>query len=166
ERRLAFDDRIVVLVHGTAEQLATSIDVLNDVAEVRRAKDTAAFFEDSTAEEQADWINDLQRRLTPPPGAAPAVCVLDTGVTRGHPLLQDVIAPADATAVDPTWGAHDDGGGPGNMGHGTEMAGLAAYGDLMEALTSRAPIALQHRVESVKILPPRGSNPPDLYGAI
>lgn len=166
ERRLAFDDRIVVLVHGTAEQLATSIDVLNDVAEVRRAKDTAAFFEDSTAEEQAGWISDLKRRVTPPPGTAPAVCVLDTGVTRGHPLLQDVIAPADATAVDPTWGAHDDGGGPGNMGHGTEMAGLAAYGDLMEALITRAPIALQHRVESVKILPPRGSNPPDLYGAI
>jgi hypothetical protein len=166
ERRLAFDDRIVVLVHGTAEQLATSIEVLNDVAEVRRAKDTAAFFEDSTAEEQADWINDLKRRVTPPPGAAPAVCVLDTGVTRGHPLLQDVIASADATAVDPTWGAHDDGGGPGNMGHGTEMAGLAAYGDLLDALSTRAPIALRHRVESVKILPPRGSNPPDLYGAI
>jgi hypothetical protein len=166
ERRLAFDDRIVVLVQGTAQKLAASIDVLNDVAEVRRAKDTAAFFEDSTAEEQADWVNDLKGRTTPPPGAAPAVCVLDTGVTRGHPLLQDVIAPADATAVDPTWGAHDDGGGPGNMGHGTEMAGLAAYGDLFEALTSGTPIALRHRVESVKILPPRGTNPPELYGAI
>src|SRR5262249_13531817 len=34
ERRLAFDDRIVVLVHGTARQIAASIDVLNDVAEV------------------------------------------------------------------------------------------------------------------------------------
>src|SRR6266852_1030581 len=41
ERRLAFDDRIVVLVKGSAAQLSTSLDVLNDVAEVRRAKDTA-----------------------------------------------------------------------------------------------------------------------------
>lgn len=166
ERRLAFDDRIVVLVRSTPEKLGASIDVLNDVAEVRRAKDTAAFFEDSTAEEQADWINDLKRRTTPPPASAPAVCILDTGVTRGHPLLEDVIDPVDATAVDPAWGAHDDGGGPGNMGHGTEMAGLATYGDLFEALTSRAPIALGHRIESVKILPPRGTNPPELYGAI
>lgn len=166
ERRLAFDDRIVVLVQATAEKLATSVDVLNDVAEVRRAKDTAAFFEDSTAEEQADWVDDLKRRTTPPPGTAPAVCVLDTGVTRGHPLLQDVIAPADATAVDSAWGAHDDGGGPGNMGHGTEMAGLAAYGDLLDALTSQTPISLRHRIESVKILPPREPNPPELYGAI
>lgn len=166
ERRLAFDDRIVVLVRSTAEKLAASIDVLNDLAEIRRAKDTAAFFNDSTAKEQADWIDDLKVRTTPPPSTAPAVCVLDTGVTRGHPLLEDVVAPADATAVDPAWGAHDDGGGPGNMGHGTEMAGLAAYGDLFDSLTSRAPIALRHRVESVKILPPRGTNPPELYGAI
>lgn len=133
---------------------------------MRRAKDTAAFFEDSTPAEQADWVNELKRHTTPPHGAAPAVCVLDTGVTRGHPLLQDVIAPADATAVDPTWGAHDDGGGPGNMGHGTEMAGLAAYGDLLDVLNAWAPLALRHRVESVKILPPSGANAPDLYGAI
>lgn len=166
ERRLAFVDRTVVLIKGTARQLSGSLEVLNDVAEVRRAKDTAAFFADATPAEQADWVNDLRARTTPPPGGAPAVCVLDTGVTRGHPLLESVIAPNDATAVDPAWGAHDDGGGPRNMGHGTEMAGLAAYGDLFDALTSRMPIALRHRVESVKILPPRGTNPPDLYGAI
>src|SRR5216684_591090 len=165
ERRLAFDDRIVVLVKGSAAQLSTSLDVLNDVAEVRRAKDTAAFFADAPAEEQAQWVDDLKRRTTPPPQVAPAVCVLDTGVTRGHPLLQDVIAPNDAMAVDPTWGANDDGGGPDNMGHGTEMAGLAAYGDLVVALASRSPVALRHRVESVKILPPTGTNPPELYGA-
>src|SRR6266852_1282098 len=166
ERRLAFDDRIVVLVKGSAAQLSTSLDVLNDVAEVRRAKDTAAVFADAPAEEQAQWVDDLKRRTTPPPQVVPAVCVLDTGVTRGHPLLQDVIAPNDAMAVDPTWGANDDGGGPDNMGHGTEMAGLAAYGDLVVALASRSPVALRHRVESVKILPPTGTNPPELYGAI
>lgn len=166
ERRLAFDDRIVVLVSGSAAQLSTSLDVLNDVAEVRRAKDTAALFVDAPPGEQADWVADLKRRTTSPSASAPAVCILDTGVTRGHPLLANVIAPRDAMAVDPTWGANDDGGGIGNMGHGTEMAGLATYGDLVAALVSRAPIALRHRIESVKILPPTGTNPPDLYGAI
>lgn len=166
ERRLAFEDRVIVLVRGTAAQLSGSLDVLNDVAEVRRAKDTAAYFVGVHPEEQADWVDDLRRRTTPPDADSPAVCVLDTGVTRAHPLLVDVIAPADATAVDPTWGPHDDGGGPRNAGHGTEMAGLAAYGDLVEALISGTPLELRHRVESVKILPPRGTNPPELYGAI
>jgi hypothetical protein len=36
-RRLMFDDRIVTLVRSTPAQLAASIDVLNDVAEVRKA---------------------------------------------------------------------------------------------------------------------------------
>ena len=166
ERRLAFDDRIVVLVRGTARRLADSLDVLNDVAEVRRAKESAAFFADAPAEEQAGWLDDLKRRTRAASPDAPAVCVLDTGVTRGHPLLQELIAPTDATAVDPAWGSHDDGGGPGNMGHGTEMAGLAAYGDLTGALASTEPVRMQHLIESVKVLPPTGSNPPEPYGAI
>jgi len=166
DRRLVFDDRIIVLIRGSADQLSASLDVLNDLAEVRQAKVGAAFFVDSHSHEQAEWVDDLKKRTTPPDGDAPAVCILDTGVNRGHPLLQDVIAEEDATAVDPTWGAHDDGGGPDNMGHGTQMAGLAAYGDLASALVSQVPIHLRHRIESVKILPPTGSNRPDLYGAI
>lgn len=166
ERRLAFQDRIIVLVRGTARQLAGSLDVLNDVAEVRKAKESAAFFVDASPTEQASWSDDLRRRTTPPQADAPAVCVLDTGVTRGHPLLEDFLSQDDAMTVNPSWGAHDDGGGPGQMGHGTEMAGLAAYGDLTNVLISVAAVNMRHRLESVKILPPRGSNPVQLYGAI
>ncbi len=166
ERRLGFDDRIVVLVRGTAVQLSASLDVLNDLAEVRKAKESSAFFADASPEEQAEWLDDLKQRANAPDEDAPAVCVLDTGVTRAHPLLEDLIAPADAMAVDPTWGGHDNGGGAGNMGHGTEMAGLAAYGDLTPVLAARAPVRMRHRLELVKILPPTGVNPPELYGAI
>lgn len=166
DRRLAFDDRTVVLVHGSSQQLSTSIEVLNDVAEVRRAKESAAYFVDAPTTEQAEWANDLRRRTAPPPEDAPAVCVLDTGVTRAHPLLEPLIAPEDALSVDPAWGSHDDGGGPDSRGHGTEMAGLAGYGDLAPVLISRAPVTQRHRLESVKILPPTGANPPELYGAI
>lgn len=161
ERRLGFDDRIVILVQGTSAQLSASLDVLNDFAELRRAKESAAFFVDELSPaEQADWVRSLKDRTTLPDANAPAICVLDTGVTHGHPLLQDILAPQDATAVDPAWGAHD------HHGHGTEMAGLAGYGDLVHALMSTAPIPVRHRLESVKILPPHGANPPELYGAI
>jgi Subtilase family len=166
EQRLGFDDRIVVLVRGTAAQLATSLDVLNDLAEVRKAKESSAFFVDSAPDEQADWVNELKGRMIIPGANAPVVCILDTGVTRGHPLLEDLIAVDDAMAVDPAWGSHDNGGGPGNMGHGTEMAGLAAFGDLVPVLASGSPVQIRHRLESVKILPPTGRNPPELYGAI
>ena len=166
DRRLGFDDRIVILARGTATQLSASLDVLNDLAEVRKAKESSALFIDAAPEEQADLVDGLKQRVTPTPNDAPAVCILDTGVTRAHPLLEDVIAPADAMAVDPAWGGHDDGGGTANMGHGTEMAGLAAYGDLAFHLASEAPVQMRHRLESVKILPPTGANPPELYGAV
>jgi len=166
QRRLGFDDRLVVLARATAQQLAGSLDLLNDLAEVRKAKESAARFEDATATQQAGVADDLRNRTVVADGDLPAVCVLDTGVNRGHPVLETVIAAADATAVDPAWGSQDDGGGPGNMGHGTEMCGLAAYGDLAQVLGTGSAVQLRHVVESVKILPPVGPNPPDLYGAI
>lgn len=85
ERRLQFHDRIVTLVRATAAQLSASVDVLNDVAEVQRAKETAAVFVDVGPEEQADWAKELLGRITAPDGDAPAACILDTGITRGHP---------------------------------------------------------------------------------
>lgn len=166
ERRLGFDERIVILAKGTTSQLSASLDVLNDLAEVGKAKESSALFVDTSPEEQAELVEEMKQRLTPASDNAPAVCILDTGVTRTHPLLDDIIAPADAMAVDPAWGGNDDGGGAGNMGHGTEMAGLAAYGDLAPRLASRAPVKMRHRLELVKILPPTGANPPELYGAI
>ncbi len=159
-RRLQFDDRIVTLVRATPTQLATSIDVLNDMAEVRRAKETAAVFVDMGPEEQGEWAKELLARTTGPAHDAPAVCVLDTGVTRGHPLLEASLARADCHTCNPAWGTHD------HDGHGTEMAGLALYGDLTPVLAGSEPVRLQHGLESVKILPPHGANPPELYGAI
>ena len=123
-RRLQFDDRIVTLVRSTAEQLSASLDLLNDLAEVRRAKETATVFADMAPDEQGEWVKELLARTTLPAAASPAVCVLDTGVTRGHPLLAASPAAADCHSCEPAWGVHD------HHGHGTEMAGLALYGDL------------------------------------
>lgn len=159
-RRLEFDDRIVTLVRATSAQLSASIDVLNDLAEVRRAKETATVFADMSPEEQGDWAKELATRTTPSGPDAPVVCVLDTGVTRAHPLLEASLAKVDCHSCEPTWGVHD------HDGHGTEMAGLALLGDLTPLLTGSGPVQLRHGLESVKILPPHGQNPPELYGAI
>ncbi len=166
ERRLQFDDRTVVLARATPSQLVASTEVIADVAEVRKAKETAKAFLDMPPSDQWEWTDELVARVSGPQGDVAAVCILDTGVTRAHPLLEAAISAADCTAVDPSWGSHDDGGGPGLAGHGTQMAGLALYGDLTSVLESTATVALRHRLESVKILPPRGANNPELYGAV
>lgn len=163
-RRLVFDDRMVVLVHGSAQQLVHSLDLLHDVAELRRAKETAALFIDMTPAEQGDWVRDLLSRVFGPGPAAPSVCLLDTGVNRGHPLLEHALAEEDCHACDPRWGVHDN---PENDGHGTAMAGLALLGDLTPLLAGRTPVHVTHVLESVKILPPPPqANEPELYGAV
>jgi hypothetical protein len=140
--------------------MTSSVELLNVIAELRLAKDVPTPFMAMTTVEQADWAADLKHRTTLPPSDAPAVCILDTGVNRGHPLLESATAPHDLHTYNPEWGVAD------HIGHGTEMAGIALYGDLTQVLPSSSPIMLTHRVESVKILPPQGKNPPELYGAI
>ena len=51
-------------------------------------------------------------------------------------------------------------------GHGTQMSGVALYGELTDTLIGNGPVELRHRLESVKILPDHGANDSDLYGYI
>jgi Subtilase family len=158
---LGFGDRMVVLLQATVEQLGTAVDVLDDLAELRRPHDPTQFLAGHDAVQQAEWIEELVGRLKPAGEDAPAVCVVDSGVYRDHPLLHASLAASDCHAAESIWTVYDD------RGHGTEMAGLALYGDLGGAFAAPGPIRLRHRLESVKLLPPPpGENAPELYGAV
>lgn len=157
EHHISFPERTVVLMFGSEQQFSTSVMTLNCVAELRRAKETAHFFDGMTPPEQQEWVDETLARLTVATGddATPRVCLLDSGVNRGHPLLSPFIASADLHTVDPAWGVDD------TANHGTGLAGLVVLGDLSEALASDGPLAVAHRLESVKLTPERGANPGD-----
>lgn len=158
---IVFPDRRVVLAVGTPEQLSASPFVLDCIAELRRAKETAREFLSLSPEAQGQWAKELADRLVVANPDAPAVCILDTGVNNAHLLLAGSLPQARMFAYKKSWGTHDD------HGHGTEMAGLALFGDLVPALASVGPLALEHALESVKILPPgHEQNAPEIYGAI
>lgn len=160
EHYLGFGDRTVVLLHATADQLAHAFRSLDDIAELRQPHDVASFLTELPASEQAEWVDELRQRLRPAADGAPVVCILDTGVQDAHPLLTDSIAAPDLHVADPSWQLQ-----PVN-GHGTEMAGLALYGDLHGAVLDSGTVKVRHRLESVKFLPDRGNNDRDLYGAV
>lgn len=151
---LQFPERTVLLAYGSAGQMKQSILTLSSIAELRRAKETAEFFDSLPTGEQPAWLDDLCARLTvPDPDATvPHVCLFDTGVNHGHPLIATGLAAADLHTVEPGWGVND------GDGHGTEMAGLALAGNLMEALAALYPLEIAHRLESVKLLPEDGAN--------
>jgi hypothetical protein len=160
-----FPEREVVLALSdvaTLDRLVAHSDV---IAELRRAKDTPAFFMGLGGAEQRAWSEELMSRLEPPGEASIAVCLLDSGVRRTHPLIEPALAAADWHTINPAWGADDTAAW---QGHGTRMAGVALYGDLVEALAGNDPIVPPYRLESVRILPPASAPPndPELYGAI
>lgn len=154
---LEFPERTVLLMRGSRAQLTESMMVLNSVAELRRAKETADFFDALPPEEQPEWLNDLlaRGRFANADEDVPHVCVLDTGINNGHPLLAPALADNDLHTIEPAWGTEDA------QGHGTQMAGLALVGDLMPELVSNSPINIGHRLESVKLLRGQGDNAGD-----
>jgi hypothetical protein len=159
-RSLRFPERTVLLGRANREQLSNLIESSPDIAEFRRAKETARFFLELENKDQTEWVHDLLTRIRVNPEASVAICVLDTGANNGHALLEPILADTDCHAVDPQWGIHD------HQGHGTLMCGVAAFGDLVEILQQNHFIHVDHCLESVKILPPTGANDPKLYGDI
>lgn len=152
--RVDFPERSVVMMHGSERQFSQTVMTLNCVAELRRAKETAELFDGMDSEEQQDWKDELLARTTFPAHAddVPRVCLLDSGVNRGHPLLSPILMSDDMHTVEPEWGKDDD------CNHGTGLAGLAIYGDLTDALATEVPIQIDLLLESVKLTRGEGAN--------
>ncbi len=157
ERKINFPERTVLVMYGSQEQLGASVMTLNCVAELRRAKETADFFDGMTPLEQQGWVDDAlaRMRVAPAHDSTPRVCLLDSGVNRAHPMLKPLIADTDLHTVNPAWGVDD------TANHGTGIAGLVALGDFTDALESADPLVVQHRIESVKLTPEQGANAGD-----
>jgi len=156
---LFFPERNVCLIKANADQLQLLLDNCDYVAEFRRASETAAFFVEQTVAEQKAWVDELASRMDINLSNT-AICILDTGVNFGHPLLENVISAEDVQTVNAAWGSADQ------VGHGTEMCGIATFFNLQKCMESHDRVSISHRIESVKIIPKSDSddNDPDLYG--
>jgi hypothetical protein len=158
---IRFPERIVKVILASRNDLEGLTSLSDDIAEYRRAKDTAAFWLEMESRQQTEWIRDLLERTKVELDSQVTVCILDTGINNGHPLLAPVLKNEDCLSVDPKWNTND------HDRHGTLMAGIVTYGDLQECLTHRENIILKHCLESVKILPPPPlQNKKELWGHI
>lgn len=159
--RLSFPEDVVIIANATMASLALAIRNMTGVRALAVPSVTADFFDGMDVLEQAEWVGDMAARATYPANPNPGfITLLDTGVTRGHPLIQPSLSADDRHAANVAWGVDDV------KGHGSQMAGLALFGDLTGALQGIGPIEVNHRLESVKLLPDAGVNPHYLLGAI
>lgn len=161
---IKFPERVVKLIYTSYTDLANILKNSDDIAEYRKSKTTANFLLSQTPAEQTEWGNNLLDRLVIETQSNVSICLLDTGVNNGHPLISPILKDSDCQAVNTKWGNYDH----HPHGHGTLMAGLLGYGNLQDKLESSASIIVKHCLESVKILPPEkeNPNPVELWGDI
>lgn len=154
---LHFPERSVMLVHADKADLTELLCSSDLIAEFRATHASSEFFAHTlSTSEQREWMEDLKGRLHINGDTNVSVCVLDTGVNDGHPLLAELLSEDNRRlTVDPNWGTSD------KDGHGTNMCGIAAYGDLGDALASTASIGINHHLCSVKLLRKEGDNDKD-----
>lgn len=158
-QRLKLPDHIVVTLRAKREDLEGSLDLLNTLTEIRLVSPCAVDLTDLAGMEQHEWIQEALERIQAPGPDAPAVCLLDTGVNRAHPLLAPLLDASDVQTLLPDTGADRN-------GHGTGMAGLAAYDDLRGLMLSTGTWIQEHRLESVKMINHGDEHDPPSYGAV
>ncbi|QPH40920.1 S8 family peptidase [Pedobacter endophyticus] len=167
QSELVFAEHRVRLVKGTAIQLSRSIMLLDNLSELRKPQETADFIchKDQDYQDHAEWMSELLERTDVEiNGNSVLICLLDSGVNNAHPLIQPFLPDAHMGSFKPDdWGTGDD--WP-NGGHGTGVAGLTLYGDMVDALNEPGRIRILHGLESFKIINQADANDPELYGAI
>lgn len=157
--RVVFPSRIVLLAYVDATDIETLIRNSDSIAEMCEALEATGYLDRASAKEQGLWIQDLLERTKSHFGKS-IICILDTGVNAGHPLLKDAFNGNTVDSVVSAWGAAD------NANHGTGVAGLALYDDLGGAVLTKESVIITHRMESVKIFEPERPEDPEHYAAI
>lgn len=157
---IKFPERLVKLIRANKSSLTKLIEICSYVAEIRIAPTATSTFSEMHYPEQKEWSQELLSRSIYSNHNNISICLLDTGVNYSHPLLSPSINPKHVQTINQSWGTGD------TKGHGSEMAGIALFNNLKEALESSEHIEVTHNIESVKILPTTGANPPELYGDI
>lgn len=155
---LFFPDGEVCLVRCSLKSLRKLELITKAISGFRFPESPVSVFSNASPSAQQDFANTLRARVGNSSDNT-AVCILDTGIHITHSLLSNFINDKDIDAYHPDWDKHDQ------DGHGTQMAGLALYGDLKSLLESQEAIIIDHKLESIKIHN-QESTRPELLGHI
>lgn len=157
---LKFEERDVLLCYVNKNEIISLIKNINGIAEIKLKNRIyiEEFLENMDREEQFEWIKDLNTRLIKNDSEElPSVLLIDSGINNEHPLLKEFLLDKDCKGYINN-DLHDI------VGHGTRMAGLSLYGDLLKALETTKKVKINHNLQSYKIFYP--NNDENLYGSM
>ncbi len=159
-QHIIFPERVVVGIQADHRQLSALLERCSYLAEFRKMVSPTSFFMQLPAHEQREWSVELAKRIVAEDSDEVSVCLLDTGVNNGHPILEKVLKDRNLHTIELSRGVED------RAGHGTNMAGIAAFCTLEDKLESMDTIPVYHFLESVKMLDRPTDNPEELYGEL
>jgi hypothetical protein len=154
---LTFPERSVFLVNANRDSLSKLLACSDQLAEIRSGRVLTSFLFDEKREEQQEWVKDLSNRTHLNSNTNSVVCILDSGVNNGHPLLEHIIPTENCGSVVGEGIADRD-------GHGTKMCGTVIYGDLSSCLADTRQIQIDNQIGSIKVYPRIHPNPKKLWG--
>lgn len=157
---LVFTEVVVMLVKTTKENLKKLIFVLDNLSELRIFKSASTLLSVNYNKER-DWVELIGRSIEKTDSPTSRIGILDSGVNNSHPLLQPFL-PTERCHNATTAGIRD------KRNHGSLMAGLALFGDILEIIHAPGNVQINADLSSVKILPGKDeeSNLPGFYGVI
>lgn len=129
--------------------------VVEGLAELDQVALLDAIAEPNLRGDELAELQDLARlpdTISSPPDTAPVIGLVDSGIRSGHPLLDPAVV--DNAALHRAFdGRPDD-----DYGHGTALAGLILYGDVLAAARA-GDFAPQFWLASVRVLNHEGFEP-------
>lgn len=87
---IEFPERIVMMIYVNYNDLIALLQSSNQIAEFRRCMEPNSFFIKEFLSDQHEWVDDLKSRLRFEESNA-TVCLLDTGISTAHPLIEPFI---------------------------------------------------------------------------
>lgn len=148
-RCVIFPGRAVFIAHANLEKLLMLLSCSSILTEIRRNRiPEIEILEDVPLSLQESIADNLVARLRARNDSSVAVTILDTGVTNHHPMLLPLLPDRDCYPKlygSSTRHVNDQ------DGHGSAMAGVVAYGDVAEVLSSTDAVHVDYMLESQKI---------------
>jgi len=148
-----FVETTIYNVVATSEEVQRLIRATAAIVELRSASSFVSEYMALGPYDRSLIIGEVAARIEAAGKEAPRVTILDTGVYRGHPLLDAFLPSKRCHSVGSRWKVSD------HDGHGTRMAGLALFGDLSTVVDKSGKIDLAASLESVVVTAPKGAAP-------
>ena len=101
---LKFPERYVKLIHANGEQLGKLIGLSDQIAEYRLVYPTPFPILSLQNQEQTRLSEQIIHRLSNDPESNVVVCILDTGINNGHPLIKPFLNNDDLHTIKTSWG--------------------------------------------------------------